>query len=129
MNYREISEVVKRYFDQMVSGFGGELYNGVVDLDTLGPFETCLRLGSTIYTRNLDEGLCSPKMPEPYDGGRRFIIPEGVFFRAEIAMKPDDDDHFLATMFEGSGEHYLTRAHIATNDLNYVESHENIKWE
>ncbi len=128
MEYQEISNKVQEAFKQMNGNHNGQIFNGTFEVNNFAPGNS-IRLNSSVYTERLDSESYIPDMPEPYDGCQRHPIPEGIFFRVEIAKKPGDSEHFLASMCEGTGIEYSFIAHIKTNDTEYVGSHPYIKWD
>lgn len=128
MNHQKISTQVQEKFRLMIKDYNGQVFRGTLEVDIFEPFRHSLMLNSSVYRERLESESCIPDMPKPYDVRLRHPIPEGIFFRAEIAKKPGDAEHFLASMCEGTGQEYLFRAHIATNDPDYVRTHPDIKW-
>lgn len=127
MSAEEISDRVQEFWNLIDKGFEGPRFKGVYHAD--GPMEAP-RLNSSIYTRGVPESTFAPELPCEKDKVWGIqIMPDGVYFRAELALHKDDNSKFLAAMFEGTGQLDSFVAYLLTNDLEYVRTHPAIQWE
>ncbi len=129
MNHQRISKKAQKVWSEIDKGFPGQRIKGSMITECFEIFGTMPRLGSSIYTKRLEEKCYLPKMPQPFDECRGYSVPKGVAFRTEITIKPNNPRQFLAAMFEGTGSAYEFKAYLLTNDAEYALTHPHITWE
>jgi hypothetical protein len=110
----------------MKSRFSGKLHEGTVIQDMKEDFFAEVGLHSSVFNTNKEyfDPLKSPQysIPDPIK------YSEGVFFYAEVGEKFDDPSKFMAVKCETIGNNRKYKAHLITNDADYVREHDNIEW-
>ncbi len=127
LSHSDISLKVEEAWRNIDEGFPGQRFKGMAYFDTDSSLMVVPQLNSHVYTEIISSRCCIPQMPAPYDGCTNHAVPEGMKFRAEIAVSPDNQEKFLAILFEGTGTTGFN-AFVLTNDPDYVATHNSYHW-